>query len=174
MTAPFSRVNPTVGMIHTTLGPAGLSGLYEIGLINSQAILVKLDYERSGSLVWSRIESRDLVNISKLALVATIALGLVAWYAYYHGWGENHGTMFAYDRICANLSLWLIPTAIMCLVDARRCLKAEEAARVFDLDRADALLSKVQMFTKKADLIRKEYRVPHSSDPSRPLGLGRK
>ena len=123
---------------------------------------------------WGRIESRDLVNIAMLALVATIALAMVAWYAFYHGWGENHGTMFAYDRLCANLSLWLIPTAIMCLVDAHRCLKAEEAARGFDLDRADALLSRVQMFTKKADLIRKEYGVPRSSDPSRPLGLGRK
>ena len=123
---------------------------------------------------WSRIESRDLVNTGMLALVATIALAVVAWYAYYHGWGENHGTMFAYDSLCANLSLWLITMAIMWLVDARRCLKAEEAARVFDLDRADALLSRVQAFTKKADLIRKKYGVPRSSDPSRPLGLGRK
>ena len=123
---------------------------------------------------WGRIESRDLVNIGMLALVATIALAVVAWYAYFHGWGENHGTMFAYDSLCANLSLLLVSTAIMCLVDARRCLKAEEAARVFDLDRADALLSRVQTFTKKADLIRKVYGVPQSSDPSRPLGLGRK
>lgn len=123
---------------------------------------------------WGRIESRDLVNIAMLALVATIALAVVAWYAFYYGWGENHGAMFAYDSLCASLSLWLIPMAITCLVDARRCLKAEEAARVFDLDRADALLSRVQMFTKKADLIRKEYGVPRSSDPSRPLGLDRK
>ena len=123
---------------------------------------------------WGRIESRDLVNIGMLVLVATIALAVVAWYAFFHGWGENHDTMFAYDRLCANLSLGLIPMAITCLVDARRCLKAEEAARVFDLDRADALLSRVQMFTKKADLIRKEYGVPRSFDPSRPLGLGRK
>ena len=123
---------------------------------------------------WDRIESRDLVNIGVLALVATIALAVVARYALYHGWGENHGTMFAYDRICANLTLGLIPTAIMCLVDALRCLKAEEAARVFDLDRADALLSRVRVFPKKADLIRKKYGVPRSSDPSRPLGLGRK
>lgn len=86
------------------------------------AILVKLADERSGS--------RALVNIGMLALVATIALAVVAWYALYHGWGENHGTMFAYDSLCANLSLLLISTAIMCLVDARRCLKAEEAARV--------------------------------------------
>ena len=55
--------------------------------------------------------------LKRRLLVATIALAVVTWYAFYHGWGENDGTMFAYDRLCANLGLVLITMAITCLVD---------------------------------------------------------